>query len=154
MIKPKRYTHSLDFYPGGVPAGVVFDMNVLDACQIANTNPSNQDDLRGGIGAEFALIGLIVYSRGSVRTTQQQFSTFVPSLFADWPRVDVTLGCGPSTSSTMGKTYQRCLAPWSLRKSTLARPRQSTDCMRIYLGSRLSQSAKQIDSMPYWKTGT
>ena len=47
MIKPNRYSHCLDFYPGGVPAGVVFDMNVLDACQIANTNPSNHDDLAG-----------------------------------------------------------------------------------------------------------
>jgi len=154
MIKPKRYTHWLDFYPGGVPAGVIFDMNVLDACQIANTNPSNQDDLRRGIGAEFALIGLLRTLRGSVRTTQQQFLTFVPSLFAGWSRVGVTLDCGPSTSSTTRKTYQRNLALWSLRKSTLAQPRQSTDSIRIYLGSRISQSAKQIDSMHYWKTGT
>ena len=154
MIKPKRYTHSLDFDPGGVPAGVVFDMNVLDACQIANTNPSNPDDLRRGIGAEFALIGLIVYFEGFCKNHTAAILNICPSLFAGWPHVGVTFDCGPSTSSTSGKTCQRCLALWSLRKSTLAWPRQSTDCIRIYLGSRLSQSAKQIDSMPCWKTDT
>jgi hypothetical protein len=80
MIKPKRYTHWLDFYPGGVPAGIVFDMNVLDACQIANTNPVNQDDLRQGIGAEFALIGLIAYFEGFCKNHTAAILNICPQL--------------------------------------------------------------------------
>ena len=80
MIKPKRYTHWLDFHPGGVPAGIVFDMNVLDACQIANTNPVNRDDLRQGIGTEFALIGVIAYFEGFCKNHTAAILNICPQL--------------------------------------------------------------------------
>jgi hypothetical protein len=60
MLKPKSGTTWLDFHPGGVPAGIIFDQQVTDLCEIANTSPTPGNE----ISSELAFIGLIAYFEG------------------------------------------------------------------------------------------
>jgi hypothetical protein len=80
MIKPKRDTHWLDFYPGCVPAGIVFDDQVKDACELADMRPKNRDDLRTGVGAEFAFIGLIAHFEGFCKNHTAAIINICPQL--------------------------------------------------------------------------
>jgi hypothetical protein len=80
LIKPKRHTHWLDFHPGGVPAGIIFDMQVKDACGLAEMRPIEKDDLRRGVGAEFALIGLVAYFEGFCKNHAATILNVCPQL--------------------------------------------------------------------------
>lgn len=80
MIKSKRQTGWLDFHPGGVPAGIVFDMQVKDACELATMRPSDKNDLRRGVGAEFAFIGLIAHFEGFCKNHTAAIINICPQL--------------------------------------------------------------------------
>jgi hypothetical protein len=80
MIKPKHHTHWLDFHPGGVPAGIVFDGQVKDACELADMRPRDKGDLRRGVGAEFAFIGLIAYFEGFCKNHTAAIINICPQL--------------------------------------------------------------------------
>jgi hypothetical protein len=80
MIKPKRHTDWLDFHPGGVPAGIMFDMQVKDACDLADMRPSDKDDLRCGVGAEFALIALVAHFEGFCKNHTAAIINICPQL--------------------------------------------------------------------------
>jgi hypothetical protein len=80
MIKSKRDTHWLDFYPGCVPPGIVFDDQVKDACELADMRSSNKDDLRTGVGAEFAFIGLIAHFEGFCKNHTAAIINICPQL--------------------------------------------------------------------------
>ncbi len=73
-------TNWLDFHPGGVPAGIIFDMHVEDACELAEMRPGDKNDLRRGIGAEFALIGLIAYFEGFCKNHTAAVINICPQL--------------------------------------------------------------------------
>lgn len=80
MIKPKRHTDWLDFHPGGVPAGIVFDSQVKDACELADMRPRDKDDLRRGVGAEFAFIGLVAHFEGFCKNHTAAIINICPHL--------------------------------------------------------------------------
>ena len=77
MIRPKRHTSWLDFHPGGVPAGIIFDMSVEDACKLADMSHGN---LHGGVGSEFALIGLIAHFEGFCKNHAAAIVNICPQL--------------------------------------------------------------------------
>lgn len=79
MIKPKRHTHWLDFYPGGVPAGIIFDMQVADARELAVTLPKEKENLHAA-AAEFALIGLVAYFEGFCKNHTAAILNICPQL--------------------------------------------------------------------------
>jgi hypothetical protein len=83
MIKSKRHTDWLDFHPGGVPAGVVFDSQVKDACELADMRSNNEDDLRQGVGAEYALIGLVSHFEGFCKNHTATIINICPQLVRD-----------------------------------------------------------------------
>jgi hypothetical protein len=83
MIKLKRHTHWLDFHPGGVPAGIIFDDQVKDACELADTRPPDTKDLRSGIGAEFAFIGLVAYFEGFCKHHTAAIINICPQLLRE-----------------------------------------------------------------------
>jgi hypothetical protein len=80
MIKAKGDTNWLDFYPGGVPAGIVFDGQVKDACELADMRPGDEDDLRSGVGAEYAFIGLIAHFEGFCKNHTASIINICPQL--------------------------------------------------------------------------
>jgi hypothetical protein len=80
MIKSKRRTGWLDFHPGGVPAGIIFDMQVEDACKLAGMCPKDKEDLRRGVGAEFAFIALIAYFEGFCKNHTAAIINICPQL--------------------------------------------------------------------------
>lgn len=80
MLKPKRHTGWLDLHPGGVPAGIIFDSQVEDACELADMRPRNKDDLRRGVGAEFAFIGLIAHFEGFCKNHTAAIINICPQL--------------------------------------------------------------------------
>jgi len=80
MIRSKRGTDWLDFHAGGVPAGVIFDMQVKDACQLAEMRPGDNDDLRCGVSAEFALIGLVAFFEGFCKNHTAAIINICPQL--------------------------------------------------------------------------
>jgi hypothetical protein len=80
MIKLKRHIDWLDFHPGGVPAGIVFDGQVKDACELADMRPKDKGDLRRGVGAEFAFIGLIAHFEGFCKNHTAAIINICPQL--------------------------------------------------------------------------
>lgn len=80
MVKPKPHTEWLDFYPGGLPAGIMFDMQVKDACNLADVWPTDKNDLRRGVGAEFALIGLVAHFEGFCKNHTAAVINICPQL--------------------------------------------------------------------------
>lgn len=110
MINPKRHTDWLDFHPGGAPPGIIFDMQVKDACELAEMRSTKKDDLRVGVGAEFALIGLIPYFEGFCKNHAAAIINICPQLvrrLAERGReiklrpVDI-LDCGENLSTQFG----------------------------------------------------
>jgi hypothetical protein len=80
MLKLRCHTDWLDFHPGGVPAGIIFDGQVKDACALAEICPKDKGDLRVGIGAEFAFIGLIAYFEGFCKNHTAAIINICPRL--------------------------------------------------------------------------
>lgn len=80
MRKPASPTDWLDFYPGGVPAGIMFDGQVQDACQLADMRPIAKTDLREGIGAEYAFIGLVAHFEGFCKNQAATVINICPQL--------------------------------------------------------------------------
>lgn len=80
VIKPKRNTHHFEFFPGGVPAGIIFDGQIEDAYHVAEVGPEGEADLREGIGAEFAFIGLVAYFEGFCKNHTAAILNICPHL--------------------------------------------------------------------------
>jgi len=80
MIKPSRGTDWLDFYPGGVPAGIIFDMQVEDACELVGSASKNKKAVFTGVQAEFALIGLVACFEGFCRNQTAAIINICPQL--------------------------------------------------------------------------
>ena len=80
MLRPKRNTHQLEFFPGGVPAGIIFDGQIDDACHVAEVRPVDEADLREGIGAEFAFIALVAYFEGFCKNHTAALINICPPL--------------------------------------------------------------------------
>jgi len=79
-MKLKRHTHWLEFHPGGVPAGIIFDDQVKDACEPADMCPKDKEDLRDEIGAEFAFTGLAAYFEGFCKNHTAAVINICPQL--------------------------------------------------------------------------
>jgi hypothetical protein len=86
MIKLKRHTDWLDFNPGGVPAGIIFDHQVEDACKLMDMCPSGKfEDMRSTdvdvrVVTEFAFIGLIAYFEGFCKNHTAAIINICPQL--------------------------------------------------------------------------
>lgn len=79
MIRPKHHTHRLEFHAGGLPAGIIFDIQVADARELAVTLPRDKGDL-GRPAAEFALIGLVAYFEGFCKNHTASILNICPQL--------------------------------------------------------------------------
>jgi hypothetical protein len=55
-------------------------MQIKDACDLADMCPSDKDDLRKGIGAEFALIGLVAHFEGFCKNHTAAILNICPQL--------------------------------------------------------------------------
>jgi hypothetical protein len=84
MLKSRHHTDWLDFYPSGVPAGIIFDAQVKDACALAEICPKDTGDLRAGIGAEFAFIGLIAHFEGFCKNHAAAIINICPHLVREF----------------------------------------------------------------------
>ncbi len=86
MIKPKRHTNWLDFHPGGVPAGIIFDYQVEDASKLLGMCPSGKfedihsTDVDVRVVTEFAFIGLIAYFEGFCKNHTAAIINICPEL--------------------------------------------------------------------------
>lgn len=76
MIKPKRYTGWLDFHPGGVPAGIIFDGQIGDVLKFMKSYPAYP----GHTAEELALIGLVAFFEGFCKNHTAAILNICPQL--------------------------------------------------------------------------
>ena len=146
MIKSKRDTHWLDFYPGCVPPGIVFDDQVKDACELADMRSSNKDDLRTGVGAEFAFIGLIAHFEGFCKNHTAAIINICPQLVRGLAEHGRDIKLRPVDILEYGENL-------STQFGSLVIEKLSMDFIKIYLGLHLYQSEKPLVFMPCLKIG-
>jgi hypothetical protein len=69
----------MEFHPGHVPAGIIFDMQVSDALELAVTRPKEEEDRRTP-AAEFALIGVVAHFEGFCKNHTAAIINICPQL--------------------------------------------------------------------------
>jgi len=94
MIKQVVETDWLDFYPGGVPAGIIFDMQVEDACELVGSASKNKKAVFTGVQQNCLNWAGLRASKASAGIRQRQSSTFAPNSYVNFTERVVTSSCG------------------------------------------------------------
>src|SRR5262249_30649145 len=94
MIKVKRETHWLDFFPGGVPAGIIFDMQVEDVWNLVR-DYLTLEGMQHRAGSELAFMGLIAYFEGFCKNHTASLLNVCPELVRELARTGADIKLRP-----------------------------------------------------------